>query len=133
MNGLAKCARPAVHDQLSGSFSILSPAVSSAAPPKFEEKMQSSHSLDKDSLMSMLTAAKEKAEAERLLPALPAEYTSPMQMMVQSFMQRKSWEGRLAKNEFQIRQTFLGQEAYYSSTPLDKLKPSTYEYPMLRN
>jgi hypothetical protein len=86
--------------------------------------------------MSSLTAAKQKAATERQLPALPAQYTNPMQLMMQLFIQRKSWDEHLAdksKSELQIRQTFLGQEAYFSSTPLDKLNPSMYEYFMSMN
>jgi hypothetical protein len=78
--------------------------------------------------MRQLAAMKEKAAAERLLPTLPAQYTNPMQLMMQLFAQRQSWDENKTKRQLQIRQTFLGQEAHYSSTPLHDLKPSKQAY-----
>jgi hypothetical protein len=97
---------------------------------KFLVKMPLSQLPSEDDLLSEIIDAKQKAAAERLLPTLPAQYLDPMQLTMQLFMQRRSWDEQLAdksKINVQIRQTYLGQETHYSSTPLDKLKPSKYE------
>jgi hypothetical protein len=75
-----------------------------------------------DVMSKQMEAAKQKAKDERLLPRIPMTFMSPMIMMGQLFAQRQAWDK--GQDELQIRQTFIGAEVYYSSTPLSSLKPS---------
>jgi hypothetical protein len=80
-----------------------------------------------ESMSKQMAAAKQKAKDEQLLPRIPMTFMSPMTLMAQLFAQRHAWDKGQDKPqecEVQIRQTFIGAEVYYSSTPLNSLKPS---------
>jgi hypothetical protein len=77
-----------------------------------------------ESMSKRLEAAKQKAKDERLLPRVPMTFMSPMIAMAQLFAQRRAWDEGQNDELHQIRQTFIGAELYYSSTPLSSLKPS---------
>ncbi|KIM24285.1 hypothetical protein M408DRAFT_76061 [Serendipita vermifera MAFF 305830] len=82
--------------------------------------------------IAMIERAKRKAKEEKSLPAFPLEYSSPFSLIMAAHIQRKNWGDRLLLSEkpsgesdenYLIRNTFVGQEATFSSTPLDQLAP----------
>jgi hypothetical protein len=78
-----------------------------------------------ENMPKLIEAAKQKAKDERLLPCIPMSFISPMITMAQLFAQRQEFDRRVQNNELHhLRQTFIGAEVCYSSTPLSSLKPS---------
>jgi hypothetical protein len=85
----------------------------------------SSNEFSPETMSKQIEAAKQKAKEERLLPCIPMTFMSPTIAMMQLIAQRYALdEGQDDELEGQIRQTFIGAELYYSSTPLIALKPS---------
>lgn len=76
-----------------------------------------------EALAEMMQKAKAKAQEERLLPRLPMTFSPPFVLMANLIAQRMQWDKRKSDGKPYTRQTFLGNEIYFSSTPLSSLKP----------
>lgn len=78
-----------------------------------------------EAMSKQMAAVKQKAKDEQLLPRIPMTFMSPMIAMVQLFAQRHAWDNKDEDDDkLDVRQTFIGADVYYSSTPLSSLKPS---------
>lgn len=78
----------------------------------------------KDQLMEMMEFAKATADIEHGGPAIPMQYINPHSVYSSLKIQREQFDRRIRDKELQIRQTFVGNEPKFSTTPLEKLKPS---------
>jgi hypothetical protein len=78
-----------------------------------------------DDMVQQVLQAKQKVEEERLLPSIPMSFIPPMILTAQVYAERMRWDKRQQEKKVFTRQTFLGGETYFSSTPLSSLKPST--------
>lgn len=79
-----------------------------------------------EDMTQMLESAKKRANEERSLPRVAMKYTPSMLVSMEIFHQREEWRKKETGGDtYDIMQTFLGNETYYSSKPLRSLKPST--------
>jgi hypothetical protein len=83
-----------------------------------------------EAITETMQRAKTKAQEERLLPRLPMTFTPPLVLMENLIALRMKWDKRQSDWEY-TRQTYLGNDIYFSSTPLSSLKPGKSEYQVL--
>ncbi|CCA68059.1 hypothetical protein PIIN_01926 [Serendipita indica DSM 11827] len=78
-----------------------------------------------DDMIAVVKAAKDKAAAEKQMPPVPMPYTPPFLLRMQLEFQRKELMDELTSKSHKknMRLTYIGHEGFYSSTPLQNLKP----------
>jgi hypothetical protein len=77
-------------------------------------------------MVDMIRRAKQKAKDERLLSSAPLPFMPPMVLVAQQYADRLKWDKRQQETQAATRQTVLGDATYFSSTPLNSLRPSKY-------
>ena len=76
-----------------------------------------------DEMAVQMRKAKQRTEEERLLPSVPMTFVSPMILREQMYTHRMERDKIQQDARMENRQTFVGDETYFSSTPLRSLKP----------
>jgi hypothetical protein len=76
-----------------------------------------------ETMLKQLEAAKQQVKDEQLLPRIPMTFTPPLVLKVNLIAQRMQWDKIQRDRGSYTRQTYLGNEIYFSSTPLSSLKP----------